>query len=206
MNIENIKKIFKNKNAHFVDDFKEFSVLVPLVTINDEIHILFEIRSQNLSQPGEVSFPGGAIEDGENYYLAGLRELNEELGIEYSKVEKIAKLDYFATPFNFVIYPYLVYIHNFDFDILKINKDEVESVFTVPLSYFFNTKPLKYKINVKMEPPKDYPYHLIPNGKNYNWRKGYYKTYFYLYEDKVIWGLTARIIEDFIYDLKKMLP
>ncbi|WGS65647.1 NUDIX hydrolase [Marinitoga aeolica] len=202
MNIEFIKKNFFNKTSRLVSDYKEFSVVVPLVKINNDIHILFEIRSQNLSQPGEVSFPGGAIEDGENHYLAGLRELNEEVGIEYKVVEKIAELDYFPTPFNFVIYPFLIYINDFDFKKVSINKDEVESIFTVPLSFFINNEPLKYKVNVKMEIPENYPYHLIPNGKNYNWRKGYYKTYFYIYENKIIWGLTARIIYDFIKQIR----
>ncbi|SHF17417.1 ADP-ribose pyrophosphatase YjhB, NUDIX family [Marinitoga hydrogenitolerans DSM 16785] len=198
MNIKMIKEIFEDKKARFAKDFKEFSVVVPLVERNEEINILFEIRSHNLSQPGEVSFPGGGIEKNEKPYMAGLRELNEEIGIDIKKVEKIAELDYFATPFNFVIYPFLVLIKNFEKEDLNINKNEVEKVFFVPLDFFLKKAPLKYKINVKMDIPEDYPFHLIPNGKNYNWRKGYYKTYFYIYKDKVIWGLTARIIEDFV--------
>ncbi|GAB6189001.1 CoA pyrophosphatase [Marinitoga arctica] len=196
MDINYIKKIMKNKKPHFVDDFKEFSVMVPLIEINNELYIIFEIRSHNLSQPGEVSFPGGQIEADEDIYLAGLRELEEEIGIKPNQVERIAQLDFFATPFNFVIYPFLVYIRDFNESDLKINPNEVSEVFYVPFNYFIENEPLKYKIDVKMNPPENYPYHLIPNGKNYNWRKGCYKTYFYRYRDKIIWGLTARIIED----------
>ena len=204
MDINYIKKVMKNKKSHFVEDFKEFSVFVPLVEINNELQVLFEVRSHNLSQPGEVSFPGGQIEEDEDAYIAGLRELEEEIGIKSSKVEKISQLDYFATPFNFVIYPFLVYINDFDEKDLKINSDEVAEVFYVPIKYFFEYEPLKYKINVKMIPPEDYPYHLIPNGKNYNWRKGFYRTYFYIYGKRVIWGLTARIIKDFINEIKTL--
>jgi 8-oxo-dGTP pyrophosphatase MutT (NUDIX family) len=202
MDIDYIIDKLKNKKARFIKDFKEFSVVVPLVKINNSLNILFEVRSHNLSQPGEVSLPGGAIEEDEDHYYAALRELNEEIGILPENVEKIAELDYFATPFNFVIYPYLVYIKDFEIKDLKINPDEVSEVFFVPLDYFFKTKPLEYKVYIKMNPPKDYPYHLIPNGKNYNWRKGYYKTYFYQYKNKVIWGLTARIIYDFIKQIR----
>ena len=46
---------------------KKYVVLLPLVKINDKIHVLFEVRSQTVSQPGETSFPGGALEDGENF-------------------------------------------------------------------------------------------------------------------------------------------
>ncbi|WP_129409139.1 NUDIX hydrolase [Marinitoga lauensis] len=187
MDIGRIKKIFDNKEPSFVEDFKEFSVVVPLIEINNKLHILFEVRSYNLSQPGEVSLPGGQIEENEDKYLAGLRELEEEIGINLSKVKKIAQLDYFATPFNFVIYPFLIYIESFKEEDMKINRDEVEEVFFVPLEFFIKTEPLKYKVNVRMDPPDDYPYHLIPDGKNYNWRNGYYKTYFYLYKDKIIW-------------------
>ena len=41
----------------------DFAVLVPLIEKDGEFHILFEVRSPKLkSQPGEVCFPGGAVE------------------------------------------------------------------------------------------------------------------------------------------------
>ena len=36
-----------------------FSVILPLVEQNDELCILFEVRSAAISQGGEVCFPGG---------------------------------------------------------------------------------------------------------------------------------------------------
>ncbi|KLO23041.1 NUDIX hydrolase [Marinitoga sp. 1197] len=201
MDINDIKILFRGENAHFTEDLKIFSVMVPLLKINNKLHILFEIRSDKLSQPGEVSLPGGAVEKNEALYSAGIRELEEEVGITHEKVEKIAQLNYFSTPFNFIIYPFLVYIKDFKNSDLKLNYDEVSEIFFVPLDFFINYSPLKYKVDVKMVPPENYPYHLIPNGKNYNWRKGFYKTYFYIYKDKIIWGLTAKIIYNFIKKL-----
>ncbi|NUU98214.1 CoA pyrophosphatase [Marinitoga sp. 1138] len=201
MNIEKIKNIYKDYKPDLISEFKRFAVTIPLVEIDNEVNIVFEIRADHLPQPREVSLPGGAVEKGEEIYDAALRELNEELGIKKEKVRLISQLDYFTTPFNFVIYPFLIEIKDFKISDIRPN-EEVKEYFFVPLKFFLNNEPLKYKVNIKMEPPEDYPYHLIPNGKNYNWRKGYYKTLFYLYENKIIWGLTARIIDDFKNTLK----
>jgi len=39
---------------------------------------------------------------------------------------------------------------------------------------------------------------MIQKGRDYPWGKGQYPVYFYTYEDKIIWGLTARIINNFV--------
>ena len=45
------------------ENYKEFSVLIPLVEVNGETHVLFEVRSSKLrSQPGDICFPGGKID------------------------------------------------------------------------------------------------------------------------------------------------
>ncbi|GAE44688.1 hypothetical nudix hydrolase YeaB [Mesobacillus boroniphilus JCM 21738] len=42
------------------EKFIKFAVLLPLVEVNGDVHILFEVRSLKMRrQPGEVCFPGG---------------------------------------------------------------------------------------------------------------------------------------------------
>ena len=44
---------------------RQAAVLLPLLTIRDETHILFQVRSMQLkSQPGDICFPGGRMEHG----------------------------------------------------------------------------------------------------------------------------------------------
>ncbi|EGT3617783.1 coenzyme A pyrophosphatase, partial [Clostridium perfringens] len=44
----------------------------------------------------------------------------------------------------------------------------------------------------------DFPFHNIIGGKDYNFREGKYKVIFYKYDKYVIWGMTARILENFL--------
>lgn len=178
------------------------AVAIPLVQHEGAWCVLFEKRSSTLdAQPGEICFPGGKIEPEDcGPSEAAIRETCEELGIDRGKIELLAPLDLLVTPFGLIIYPYLCLLQdNCD---LGINPDEVETVFCVPLSYLINTEPMQRMISVKMAPPPDYPYDLIPNGRNYPWREGGYPQYFYLWEEHVIWGLTARILYHFISLLK----
>ena len=40
---------------------------------------------------------------------------------------------------------------------------------------------------------EEFPYSLLPNGKDYNWRRGKHLVLFYKYMDYIIWGFTARM-------------
>src|SRR5699024_478299 len=82
------------------------------------------------------------------------------------------------------------------------NPTEVADVFTVPLHYFLNTEPKTYEVTLEARPEKDFPFHLIVGGENYDWTHGKIDQHFYEYEGKVIWGLTAKIILDFIRSLR----
>ena len=55
------------------------AVLIPLVEKEGQLHVLFELRSANVAQGGEVSFPGGHLEPGEDAAQAVVREACEEL-------------------------------------------------------------------------------------------------------------------------------
>lgn len=184
------------------NQFSKFAVLVPLLKIETEPHILFEVRAPGMRrQPGEICFPGGKIDETDhNEKYASIRETSEELGIAESEIYNVFPLDYMITPFGTMIYPFVGTISS-SASILP-NPSEVAEIFTVPLSYFKNTKPECYKIHYEVKPEESFPFHLIAGGEDYNWQDRHMTEYFYHYNGKVIWGLTARILNHFVEILK----
>ncbi len=174
------------------------AVLLPLVEVEGELSILFEKRAPHLfRQPGEICFPGGGVEEDDNSAaMTAVRETCEELGLETDDIEVIAPLDVVITPFSAIIYPYLGYIK--DSQRIRINPDEVETIFYVPVDYLLHNKPLRKNLAFKMAPPDDFPYDLIPNGRQYPFRQANYPQHFYIWQEHVIWGLTALIVTHFL--------
>jgi peroxisomal coenzyme A diphosphatase NUDT7 len=202
-----LSNVFKKMQGHTPNilghkELNQYAVLLPLVEINNETHVLFEVRSLNLRrQPGEICFPGGRIEqDDADQSQCAIRETSEELGIRESDIENVTPLDYMLNIASTIIYPYVGTIKTFD----KIipNPLEVAEVFTVPLTYFLKTKPEVYKIDIKIVPEKDFPLDLLIGGENYKWQTQQIDEYFYQYNGKVIWGLTAKILVHFLSILK----
>lgn len=183
--------------------FSKYAVLLPLVNVHHDIHILFEVRSQELRrQPGEICFPGGRMDEQDQSSLdTAVRETTEELGITKEQITDIYPIDFLLSPYGMIVYPYVGLIN--DFTSIIPNKSEVQETFTVPLSFFLNVKPDIYHVHTKLEPEEDFPFGLIPGGRNYNWQTRKMDELFFQYENKVIWGLTARILTHFIELLKK---
>ncbi len=180
------------------EEYFRSAVLLPLVMKDNQICIIFEKRADNIHQPGEVSFPGGRIDaDDAGPEQAAVRETCEELGLHLSDIEVIAPLDIMVSPFNVIVYPYLAQINSRR--ALCPNPDEVAEVFYVPLDFFLNYEPMRKSIYLTVGgASEDFPFEIIPQGKNYPFRKGVLPQFFYLWEDYVIWGLTARIINHFV--------
>ena len=199
LKIKTIKEKIQNRIPGATRIQHYFSVLIPLIEIDGEIHLIYELRSKDLNtQPGEVSFPGGRIERGEEFSQAAVRECSEELLIPESKIELLGETDYLITPFNFIIYSFVGKIKVKSMDEIKVNDYEVEEIFTVPISFFLNHNVEKYAAVLKSEFDQDFPYHLLPQGEKYNSRQGDYQIYFYRYQGRVIWGITAEITKAFI--------
>jgi 8-oxo-dGTP pyrophosphatase MutT (NUDIX family) len=180
----------------------KYAVVLPLIQKEDGIHVLFEVRSLSLRrQPGEICFPGGKIESTDaDEQAAAIRETTEELGISKKEITEVLPLDFMITPFGMIVYPFVGLITSPEN--IKLNPMEVKEIFTVPLDYFLTTDPEIYQISFKVEPEEKFPFHLIAGGKNYHWRTRNLDEYFYLYNDKVIWGLTAKILSHFIEILR----
>ncbi|MEH7254660.1 CoA pyrophosphatase [Neobacillus niacini] len=205
MNLKSVHSKLKSHTPKILgsDKFSKFAVMVPLIQKEDGIHVLFEIRSLHLRrQPGEICFPGGRIDPEDiDEKSAAIRETIEELGISRENLSEVLPLDFMISPFGMIIYPFAAIIENPE--MINPNPAEVGEVFTVPLTYFINHDPDIYHLHFKVEPEEKFPFDLIVGGENYNWRTRSLDEYFYIYEEKAIWGLTAKILSHFIEIMKK---
>lgn len=205
MFLEKVKnKLNKNKTSFIGEDTAfQAAVLIPLVQVEGEWHILFEVRSFNMrTQPGDISFPGGKIDPSDASPLAAaLRETEEELGVDPNTVTVIQELSpYIASP-TFVIYPFVAVIDNTEI-IPDYNKDEVEEVFTIPVDWLLNYEPEMHLVSLNHKPAPDFPFEKIINGADYQWGTRAIEEWFYDYEQYTIWGLTARILKFFLETIK----
>ncbi|MCM3762335.1 CoA pyrophosphatase [Alkalihalobacillus oceani] len=174
------------------------AVILPLVDIDGELSVLFEVRAHHLnSQPGEICFPGGRIDaDDPTPQLAAMREVTEELGLKREYIKPLAPLDVLVTPFRGIIYPFAAVLENIES--IKPNPAEVDHVFTVPLSFLYTHEPKRYEMNIHFEPDEHFPLEQISNSRTYAARKNTLTEFFYYYKQYVIWGLTARILTHFL--------
>lgn len=204
IDIDNIVNRIKDRVAQPLDIKKEYAVVLPLINIEGRWEVIYEVRSNNLKrQPGEISFPGGQVEEGENYRQAAIRETMEELNIGEENISIIGELDFLVSRDNTIIYAFVAIIENIHIDDINPNLEEVDHIFTVPIDFFLNNEPKLYYIDLHPIFSEDFPYNLIPNGKDYKWRMGKHSVYFYNYEDYIIWGYTARMTKNFIDIIKK---
>lgn len=203
--IDKLKHQFQSRTATILGskDVMKSAVMLPLCERHGDAHILFEVRAFTLqSQPGEICFPGGKVDKEDiSYADTAKRELCEELGIQVQEIEVIAPLDILVTPFRGIIYPYLGEINKNA--TLSPNPQEVDSVFTVPLSTLLEMEPETFETNIHFEPGKQFPFNKIPNQSKYNKRTHTFTELFYYYDEHVIWGLTARILHHFLQTIKE---
>jgi 8-oxo-dGTP pyrophosphatase MutT (NUDIX family) len=193
-----------------VGKYRYFSVLIPLVEQDGELHVLYEIRADELHvQPGEVSFPGGGIEAGESPRDAAARETVEELCVPETAVTVFAALNYIVTYSNFTLYSFLGTI---DADALRrsaASKAEVKETFLVPLNWLLQNEPEVYVNRVVPEIAPDMPLEKLRKWGGETWRVGESTVPVYTWadartgEERVIWGMTARLTQEFVRLLRE---
>ena len=190
MDINDIKEKMKGRKPGVIGDRKEFAVLIPLVKRADGLHLLFEKRSGNIKQPGDICFPGGRIEEGESITECALRETDEEIGI--TDVEVIGQFDSILEVNRITMHTVVGVITEESIKNARINPDEVADIFTVPLDFFASAEPMSHTVRI-IQDTADFPYEETGIRKDYKWRVGQQEIFIYHYENRIIWGLTARI-------------
>lgn len=199
--MKNLRRIINNYDAKALGVQRGYAVLLPLINIDGEYHVLYEVRSQHISQPGDTSFPGGRIEEGEEPRDAAIRETIEELNIKAENLEVFGEIDYIIAH-NRIIYCYVGEIIGIDYRDIFPNI-EVERLFTVPLKHLLENDPKSYSIKMKHIEDQNFPFHRISRGKKYPFNGMNQKVPFYEIPDETLWGFTANMTERFIQIIKE---
>jgi 8-oxo-dGTP pyrophosphatase MutT (NUDIX family) len=151
------------------------AVLVPLFTVGGELHTVFTKRRDDLRRhPGEISFPGGRRDPGdENLLATALREAHEEIGLPPDAVEIAGALQ--PTPTiatGYAVYPFVGMI-----------------------AAGFEWEPSASEVAEVIE--LSFPALRAGYARRRLVRRGLpIRTDTYLVDDHLIWGATARILSD----------
>ncbi len=188
-------------------------VLLLLVPIDDEYHILFEKRAASIRQGGEISLPGGRRDKSDETLKAtALRETTEEVGIPAGKIEIIGRLDSVFAPMGAMV-DVFVGIADIEPSEIEVNPKEVEKAFLVPVSFFEENDPEVYSVITEVYPKYTdkstgeevvlFPARDLGLPKRYwnNWGGFKHKVFVFRAAGETIWGLTARILVDFVKKL-----
>jgi 8-oxo-dGTP pyrophosphatase MutT (NUDIX family) len=150
------------------------AVLIPVVNREDELKVLFTRRAANLAQhAGQISFPGGHIEESDNEPIdAALRETEEEVGLPRHHIDVIGQLENYISRTGFEITP-IVGVIEPPFTVVP-QPSEVAEVFEVPLSFLLN--PENHHRHTREISGENREFYAMPYGEYY------------------IWGVTAGIL------------
>ena len=155
---------------------RDAAVLVPLVEREPELTVLLTERTAHLAaHAGQISFPGGGVEPGDDDDVAAaLRETDEEIGLPPERIDVFGRLDTYVTRTGFRIAP-IVGLVRPPFT-LKPDANEVADIFEVPLSFILD------------------PANLQRHSRVFQGRQRYF--YAYPFEGRYIWGATAGMLRN----------
>jgi len=155
------------------------AVLLPIYWKQGQYCLLLTKRTEKVKEhKGQISFPGGAYQEGDETLAdTALRECTEEIGLPPSEVEILGELDDVPTlTSNYIVSPFVALI-SWPYS-LKVNRWEIEEIIEVPILALLDKENMRQGTEVI-------------DGEAVT-------SYFYYYQGRVIWGATARILNQFL--------
>ena len=203
MNISNLTESYiteklrlaweKNSGVDFfneagVEEEKEpkcAAVLIPLAWFENEWHLLYTRRTNRVeSHKGQVSFPGGACDPGEEApEQTALREVEEEIGVQSQDVRVLGRLAPMVTITSFRVTP-VVGVVRWPYA-FRVENAEVARVFTMPLTWLAD---------------KDNRWEFKLPGRENG------LIVYHPFDGELLWGATAKMTDLFLQILFSSLP
>ena len=151
---------------------KPAAVLVP-VTDRARPGVILTQRTETLrSHAGQIAFPGGRLDPGEDAVAAALREADEEIALPPAAVTVVGEADRYRTVSGYTVTPVVGVVPP---DLaLRPSEAEVASVFEVPLDFLLDTAN-----------------HVEARTQWQGRERRYYEI---MWDDRRIWGATAAMI------------
>jgi 8-oxo-dGTP pyrophosphatase MutT (NUDIX family) len=156
------------------------AVLVPLVWHDEEWHLLYTRRTDTVeSHKGQVSFPGGACDEGETTpEETALREADEEIGLNPNDVKVLGRLANLITVTYFRVTPVIGVVKWPT--VFRVGEHEVARIFTIPLAWL-------------SDPSNRWQFEMRGRTRSL--------IAFHPYDGELLWGATARMTVDFLTTL-----
>ena len=160
---------------------KEAAVLVPFLEADGQWVLIFTKRTEDLSRhKGEISFPGGMIDPDEDSLDAALRETYEELGVEGAAVEVVGAIPGVHTVVSGVfIEPWVGILRDRNF---TPNQREIAEVIEIPYKALADSSAYREQRFIR--------------------RGAMYLSPAYDIGQHIIWGATARIVQNLLLALR----
>jgi 8-oxo-dGTP pyrophosphatase MutT (NUDIX family) len=153
------------------------AVLIPLVWYDEEWHLLFTRRTDTVeSHKGQVSFPGGACDEGETTpEQTALREADEEIGLNPDDVRVLGRLSNLITITYFRVTPVIGVVKWPN--VFRVGEHEVARIFTIPVMWLAN-------------PSNRWQFEMPGRARSL--------IAYHPYDGELLWGATARMTVDFL--------
>jgi 8-oxo-dGTP pyrophosphatase MutT (NUDIX family) len=153
---------------------------MPFFLHEGEWHLLFTERTHRvLEHKGQVAFPGGRADPGDASRIeTALREAEEEIGLARQDVTVLGTLDELLTVTQYRVTP-VVGTFPWPYSFTP-SPEEIEVVFHAPVKWLAD--PANREVQLR-EPPLGGP----P-----------IQVYYFHYQGRAIWGVTARIVVNFL--------
>ncbi len=143
------------------------------VTDRPEPGVVLTVRREHMrTHAGQVAFPGGRIDPGENAVQAALREAWEEIGLDPATAEVVDEVDTYRTITGFMVTPVLAVVP--PDQQLSPHEHEVADWFEAPLHFV-------------LDPANQQLKSALFQGRE----RHYYEI---VWKDRKIWGATAAMI------------
>jgi len=165
------------------------AVLILLVRENNDWSVILTARTEFVEDhKGQVAFPGGACEqqDGSPETTA-LREAAEEIGLPAGLARILGRMAEYQTISHYRITP-VVAVVDWPFP-LKLQRSEVRRAFTIPLEFLARSGNHAERIPEGAQSGTEIRGQNVP------------LVYFEPWEGEVLWGISARIMLDFLIKL-----
>lgn len=149
----------RSRLAPAPENAKKSAVLIPLLYDDEQaLHVLLTVRSEGLrNHRGQISFPGGRSEEGEDATATALREAHEEIGLTSDRTRILGQLtSLYIPPSQSAVTPIVALIA--PPQRWTLSADEVSEIIIQPISPLLEPSSLRHRNDIIVGYSGDVPY------------------------------------------------